>query len=124
MVYKSELFSFFGNGKQSRDFNYIDNVVAANILSAETPGIKHEVLNVANGESHTVLKIVDVANKILGKDIKPEFLPIRAGDVFKTQADISKIKQTLHFEPIVNFEEGLKKTVEYFQKIYGSAQKH
>jgi len=57
----------FGNGKQSRDFTYIDNVVLANILAATTPGIKYEVLNVANGVATTVLDIVNVTNKILGK---------------------------------------------------------
>ena len=104
----------FGNGKQSRDFTYIDNVVSANYLSAITPGIKHEVFNVANGVSQSVLYIVEVVNKILGKNIQPQFLPIRKGDVFKTEADITKIKQKLNFKPLVSFEDGIKKTVEYF----------
>ncbi len=105
----------FGTGKQSRDFTYIDNVVQANILAATTPGIKHEVFNVANGKDTTVLQIVDSVNKILGKNIKPQLLPVRAGDVFRTLADIGKIKKTLKFEPLVNFEEGLKRTIEYFK---------
>ncbi|MCK5178882.1 MAG: NAD-dependent epimerase/dehydratase family protein, partial [Candidatus Omnitrophica bacterium] len=81
----------FGSGEQSRDFTYIDNVVSANILAATTPGIKHEVLNVANGVATTVLDIVNVTNKILGKNIRPKFLDVRAGDVFKTHADITKL---------------------------------
>ena len=105
----------FGNGKQSRDFTYIDNVVSANILAATTPGIKHEILNVANGVSTTVLDIVNVTNKILGKNVEPKFLDVRPGDVFKTHADITKLKATIGFAPLVNFEEGMKRTVEYFK---------
>ena len=110
----------FGTGKQSRDFTYIENVVEANILAATTPGIKHEVFNVANGEDTTVLQIVESLNKIFGKKIQPQFLPVRAGDVFRTLADISRIKRILKFKPAVNFDEGLKKTVEYFRNAEGS----
>jgi nucleoside-diphosphate-sugar epimerase len=105
----------FGTGKQSRDFTFIDNVVEANILAATTPGIKHEVLNVANGKDNTVLQLVEYLNKIIGKNIEPKLLPIRAGDVFRTLADISKIKQVLKFNSKVNFEEGLKLTVAWFK---------
>ncbi len=105
----------FGTGKQSRDFTYIDNVISANILAATTPGIKHEVFNVANGKDHTVLELVETLNKIIGKNIKPRFLDLRPGDVFKTHADISKIQKTLGYKPLVNFENGLQKTVEHFK---------
>jgi len=106
----------FGTGEQSRDFTFIDNVVEANILAATAPNIKHEVFNVANGKDNTVLQLVEALNKILGKDIKPKLLPVRAGDVFKTQADISKIEKLLGFKSKVNFEEGLKRTVAYFSE--------
>ena len=105
----------FGNGKQSRDFTSIENVVSANFLGATTPGIKHEVVNVANGASQTVLYLVEALNKIIGKNIQPKLLPLRAGDVFKTEADITKITKVLKYKPSVSFEEGLKKTVEYFK---------
>lgn len=108
----------FGTGKQSRDFTYIDNVVQANILAATTPGIKHEVFNVANGKDNTVLQLADVLNKIIGTNLRPVFLPPRPGDIFRTYADISKIKKMLKFEPKINFEEGLKRTIEYFKKKY------
>lgn len=108
----------FGTGKQSRDFTYIDNVISANFLAATVPGIKHEVVNVANGQDQTVLYLVEALNKIFGKNIEPEFLPVRAGDVFKTNADISKIKEKLGYKPLVEFEEGLEKTVEFFKKKY------
>jgi nucleoside-diphosphate-sugar epimerase len=106
----------FGNGKQSRDFTYIKNVISANILSATTPGIKHEVFNVANGEENSILNLVATLNKVIGKNIEPKFLPVRQGDVFRTSADIAKIQQKINYKPLVNFEEGLKHTVAYFKQ--------
>jgi nucleoside-diphosphate-sugar epimerase len=109
----------FGTGKQSRDFTFIDNVVSANILSATTPGIKHEVFNVANGSDNTVLQLVDALNRIIGKNIQPQLLPVRAGDVFRTLADISRIKAKIGYMPLVDFEEGLRRTVAYFKTQFG-----
>lgn len=106
----------FGTGKQSRDFTFIENVVQANILAATVPGIKHDVFNVANGKDNTVLELVDSLNKIIGKNIQPKLLPVRLGDVFRTSADISKIRKKLGYEPAVSFEAGLKKTVDWFTK--------
>lgn len=108
----------FGNGKQSRDFNYIENVVDANILAATTPGINFEVFNVANGRDYSVLDLVEILNRIIGKNVKPKLLPVRAGDVFRTCADISKIGKMLKYKPSVNFEEGLKRTVGHFKNTY------
>jgi nucleoside-diphosphate-sugar epimerase len=109
----------FGNGLQSRDFTYIKSVIRANILSATTPGLKHEVFNVANGQDNTVLELVAALNRIMGKNIQPKLLPVRAGDVFKTSADISKISRLTGYQPVGSFEEGLKETVEYFKKKWG-----
>ncbi len=117
-IMKDEQPPIFGNGKQSRDFTYIENVISANVLAATTPGIKHEVVNVANGKDHSVVELVQVINKILGKNIQPKFLPIRPGDVFKTVSDISKIQRVLNYRPLVNFEDGLRKTVAYFGEKY------
>jgi nucleoside-diphosphate-sugar epimerase len=105
----------FGNGKQSRDFTYIANVVEANILAATKEGVKSAVFNVANSKDHTVLQLVDILNKIMHKNIEPKFLPVRLGDVFKTLADISRIKKALGFKPLVDFEQGLRFTVEWFK---------
>lgn len=105
----------FGTGNQSRDFTYIENVISANILAATAEGIKHEILNVANGKDHTVMELVETLNKIIGKAVKPKFLAPRPGDVFKTHADISRLKARLNFKPLVSFEEGLKKTVAYWK---------
>ncbi|MBF0483984.1 MAG: NAD-dependent epimerase/dehydratase family protein [Candidatus Omnitrophica bacterium] len=107
----------FGDGLQSRDFTYIDNVISANYLSATTPGLKHEIFNVACGENVTILRLVEALNKIFGKNIAPIHKPIRPGDIYKSHADISLIKSKIGYKPLVNFEEGLAKTVEYFLSL-------
>lgn len=104
-----------GDGKQTRDFTYIANVVQANIKAATTPGIKCEVFNIACGKAYSVLDIVKYVNKILKKDIKPRLGPIRPGDVKYTLADITKAKKLLKFNPDIGFEEGLERTIEYFR---------
>ncbi|MDD5291773.1 MAG: SDR family oxidoreductase [Candidatus Omnitrophica bacterium] len=104
-----------GTGKQSRDFTYIDNVVDANILAATKNGIKCEVLNIANNKDHTILDLVRILNKIMAKNIKPKFTPIRLGDVLRTFADISKARKTIGYKPRVGFEAGLRLTVEWFK---------
>jgi len=71
---------------------------------------------VANNKDHTVLELVELLNKIMNKSIKPKFLPVRLGDVYKTLADISRIKDTLGFKPLVDFEAGLRLTVDWFKK--------
>ncbi|OGX15247.1 MAG: hypothetical protein A2166_00480 [Omnitrophica WOR_2 bacterium RBG_13_41_10] len=106
-----------GTGKQSRDFTYIDNVVAANILSATIPNIKCEVFNVACGSDNSILNLVDTLNKIMNKAVNPTFTPPRAGDVFRTLADISKIKNMLGYTSKIDFETGLRKTVDYFSTV-------
>ncbi|MFH1782421.1 MAG: SDR family oxidoreductase [Candidatus Omnitrophota bacterium] len=105
-----------GDGLQTRDFTYVKNVVQANIKAATMPNIKCEVLNIACGSSYSVLDIVKYVNKILKKDIKPRFEPTRPGDVKNTLADIKRAKKLIGFMPELGFEEGLRKTIEYFKK--------
>jgi len=104
-----------GDGKQSRDFTFVKNVVEANIkaalLKSKTSG---EVFNVACGESYSVLDIIDNLNKFMKKNIKPEFGPPRPGDVKRTQADITNLKKGLKVIPKVGFKEGLKETLNWF----------
>ncbi|PIU41060.1 MAG: LPS biosynthesis protein WbpP [Candidatus Omnitrophica bacterium CG07_land_8_20_14_0_80_42_15] len=103
------------DGKQSRDFTYVSNVVNANLSAAAIPNLKWDVINIACGETHSVLDIVSVLNKILGKNIKPTFWPKRKGDVRCTIADITKMKKVLGLSAQVGFEEGIRKTVEWFK---------
>ncbi|MBI4846595.1 MAG: SDR family oxidoreductase [Candidatus Omnitrophica bacterium] len=106
----------FGNGKQSRDFTFVKNVVQANLKAATTKGVSGEVFNVACGKDNSVNEIVEVVNKFAGKSIKAKYLPIRKGDVFKTLADVSKIGKLLDFKPEYNFEQGMQITFEWFKQ--------
>lgn len=110
------------DGKQSRDFTYIDNVVSANILACKARGAEGEYFNVATGERTSVIEIFNKICKVLKKDIKPKFGLRRQGDVKHTLADISKAKQILKFKPLIGFDDGLVKTVGWFLKEFN--EKH
>lgn len=103
-----------GDGKQSRDFTYVKNVVNANLLAAEAENVSGEVFNIACNNRYSVL---DVGREILentGKEVPFEYQPPRSGDVRHTQADISKAEKLLGYRVEVDFKEGMKKTVESF----------
>jgi UDP-glucose 4-epimerase len=104
------------DGKQSRDFTYIDNVVRANLLAAERPNVGGEFFNIANGKNYSLLDIVAVLEKLAGHKLERQHGPARAGDVRKTWADIRKAKRLLGYKPVVGFEEGLKRTWEWFNR--------
>lgn len=106
----------YGDGSQSRDFTFVENVVHANILAAETEGISGEVMNIACGTSINLLQLAEMINKILGKNIKPGFQPGRAGDVQHSRADISKAQKLLNYTVQVDFETGLRRTIEYYHE--------
>lgn len=106
-----------GDGLQSRDFTYIDNVVEANLQAATQPDVSGEVFNIACGESHTVLEILETVNRILKKNVPPKFGPPRRGDVRHTLADVSKAQRLLRCNAKVSFEEGLDRTVAYFRSL-------
>lgn len=103
------------DGKQSRDFSYVDNVVVANILAATTPGVAGEAFNIACHEEYSVLDIFTNLKEILNiHNIEPTFKPKRAGDIRRTYADISKSERMLGFKVQTRFREGLEKTVKWF----------
>ena len=104
------------DGKQSRDFTYVYNIAEANIKAATQKGISGEVFNIACGNSISVIEIVGMLNKILGKRLKPKYAPKRPGDVRKSYADITKMKDLLKSRPKIDFEEGLRRTTEWFVK--------
>jgi nucleoside-diphosphate-sugar epimerase len=104
-----------GTGEQSRDFTFVDNVVEANILATQASGVKFEILNVSNGKDFSVLELAETLNRLMGKSIKPIFTPPRPGDIHRTLGDISRAKTILGYTPKVDFEEGLRKTIEWFR---------
>ncbi len=106
-----------GDGSQTRDFTFVKNVVRANLLACEADKqIAGRAMNAACGGSISLLKLVELINKELGTDIKPTFQPNRSGDVMHSKADISLAKKLMNYEPVIDFEDGLKKTVEYLVK--------
>ncbi len=107
----------FGDGTQSRDFTYIDNVVAANLLAAEAPAEKAagKVFNVAAGHSISLLDLVNQLNQLTGQSLQPKFEPPRVGDVHSSLADISAIKAALGYGVQVDWAEGLKQTLEFYR---------
>jgi nucleoside-diphosphate-sugar epimerase len=107
--------TIYGDGEQSRDFTYVSNVVRANLL-ATTLKIKEGIFNIACGKRITVNELVKGLNGIMNMNIEPLYTDPRPGDVRHSQADISKAKEALGYRIEINFEEGLKKTVEWFRR--------
>jgi nucleoside-diphosphate-sugar epimerase len=105
-----------GDGLQSRDFTYIDNVVQANLQAAHSELTAGGVFNVGEGKSHTLLDLVDLLEEIIGTKLQLLHMAGRAGDVRYTRAEISESQRCLGYRPRVSFEEGMAKTVEYFGK--------
>ena len=104
----------YGDGEQTRDFIYVDDVVEANLLAASTPDVSGEVFNIASGESLSVNQLVKILNQVLGTNLEPEYQAERKGDVRHSSASIDKARNMLGFVPSVTFEEGLRKTVEWY----------
>jgi nucleoside-diphosphate-sugar epimerase len=112
---KGERPVIYGDGEQSRDFTYVDNVVHANILALEAGKGFGEMMNAACGERFTLNELFRRLCEIIGADCEPVYEPERPGDVKHSHADISKARSLLGYEPLVSFEEGLRRTVAYFR---------
>jgi nucleoside-diphosphate-sugar epimerase len=104
----------FGDGEQSRDFNYIDNVVCANLLAAEATGVSGKIFNIACGKRTSLNELLSYLQKIMNKETMPCYEPPRPGDVRHSLADISQAMEYLRYRPMVDVREGLEKTVRWF----------
>lgn len=106
----------YGDGEQSRDFTYIDNVVAANLIAAETTEGIGQVINIANGERVTLNQLLDQLKGLTGRsDLQADYQPPRKGDVRDSLADITRARQFLGFTPQVNLRTGLKLTMDWWK---------
>jgi UDP-glucose 4-epimerase len=114
-ILKDEPPTIYGDGEQSRDFTYVDNVVDANLLAARARCTKGEVINIACGRAVTVNEIVDMINNLLGKNIKPIYTDPRPGDVKHSLADITAAKKLIGFKPTVSFHDGLQKAIDWYR---------
>jgi UDP-glucose 4-epimerase len=108
--------TIYGDGKQTRDFTYIDNVVQANLLAAEVPAAAGRTFNVGSGQATSLLEMLAQLQSILGTNLPPKFAPARTGDVRDSLADISLARQILGYQPAVDLAEGLFRTVEGFSE--------
>jgi nucleoside-diphosphate-sugar epimerase len=106
----------YGDGTQSRDFTFIENVVQANLLALEAQGVEGETFNIACGESVDLRAVLRLLTEFSGNLVEPEYRAPRAGDVKHSLADISKAERMLGYRPVIPFREGLQQTFEFFRQ--------
>ncbi len=106
----------FGDGLQSRDFTYVDNVVEANLLAARAQHTAGDVINIACGQAVTVNETIEVINATVGKNIKPIYTDPRPGDVKHSLADIKAAEDLIGFKPKVQFKQGLQLAIEWYRE--------
>lgn len=109
--------TIFGDGRQSRDFTYVENVVRGNLLAADAEGVAGLSINVACGYQTNLLDLIGAINRLLGTNIQPKHAPARLGDVRESLADITLARKLLNYEPVVHFEEGLRRSIEYYKSL-------
>jgi nucleoside-diphosphate-sugar epimerase len=105
----------FGDGEQTRDFTYVDNAVQANLLACEAPSASGEVINIGTGGRVSLNQTLQQLRRITGKNLEAKYEASREGDIRDSQADISKARELLGYEPSVPFEEGLQRTFAWYQ---------
>jgi len=107
--------TIYGDGEQTRDFTYVADVVSGVLKACDAPDASGEVINVATGGRISLNRLYDAMRAIVGSQVKPVYAAPRAGDVRDSQADISKARRLLGFEPAVSLEDGLRRTVEWYR---------
>ena len=109
--------TIYGDGEQSRDFTYIDNVVHANLLAAAAPAekVSGRMMNLATGSRITLNETFEILRELTGYSGQPAYAPARAGDIRDSLADIRLAGELLGYAPIVDFREGLRRTVEWYR---------
>jgi nucleoside-diphosphate-sugar epimerase len=116
-AFRGEPLQVHGDGHQSRDFTFIDNVVEANLLAGQAPDASGEAFNVGCGERTSLLEVIAMLEAILGRKLERLHAPSRGGDVPHTLADVSKAKRLMGYAPLVGFADGFRRTVEYFRAL-------
>jgi nucleoside-diphosphate-sugar epimerase len=111
----------FGDGEQSRDFTFVENAVAANLLACEAPSASGKVLNIGTGNRVTLNQTLVLLADISGNKLETKYEPPREGDIRDSQADITQARQILNYEPSVTFEDGLRRTFEWYREAQAKA---
>jgi nucleoside-diphosphate-sugar epimerase len=114
-ILKDKRPTVYGDGEQSRDFTYVDNVVEANLLAARAKETKGQIVNIACGKRITINAIIELVDELLDKDIKPIYAAPRPGDVKHSLADINLAKKVIGYKPVVDFRSGLKKAIQWYR---------
>lgn len=109
----------YGDGEQSRDFTYVANVVDETLRACEAAGASGKVFNGGTGARITLNQTIKLLAKITAREIRPAYEPPRVGDIRDSQAEISLARKVLGYEPAVLFEEGLRRTWEWYSRAYG-----
>ena len=107
----------YGDGQQTRDFTFVENVVHGNLLAADAEGVAGRVINMADGRKTSLLQLIDALNELLGTNVQPTFEAARPGDVRDSLADISAARELLSYEPKIAFNEGLAKSIEFYKTL-------
>ncbi len=107
----------YGDGGQSRDFTYVANVVHGNLLAAAASGVAGKTFNVACGQEINLLELVAAINRVLGTAVEPLFEAARAGDVRSSRADIGAAVKWLGYQPQIEFEQGLRRSIDYYRTL-------
>jgi UDP-glucose 4-epimerase len=105
--------TIYGDGKQSRDFTYVHDAVAATIAAGDADGASGHAFNVAGGKPTSVNEVADTIGRLLGKPVVRELAPLRPGDIRNSYADLADVRATLGYEPQVDLDEGLRRTIEF-----------
>ena len=111
----------FGDGEQSRDFTFVENAVAANLLACEAPNASGKVFNIGTGTRVTLNQTLALLANLTGNKPETKYEPPRDGDIRDSQADIKQARDILNYEPFVSFEEGLRRTVEWYREAQAKA---
>ncbi len=111
---KRETPVIFGDGNQSRDFTFIANVVHANLLAMDAPGLKGQTVNVATSKAHTLNELLEALARFVGRKVEAKYEPARVGDVRHSLADTTAARKLLKYRPQVDFESGLARTFEWY----------
>lgn len=107
----------YGDGLQSRDFTYVENVVHGNLLAADANDAPGKTINLADGRSTTLMQLLGLLAELLEVEVAPVHEPARVGDVRESLADITLARTILKYEPKVTFEEGLRKSIDYYKSV-------
>ncbi len=111
----------FGDGQQTRDFTYIDNVVQANLLACEAPAASGKVINIGTGARISLNQTLQLLREISGNELQAKYQPPRDGDIRDSQADIRLAREALKYDPTVDFLEGLRRTFAWYQESEAKA---